>query len=153
MPRRAKNGRFTKTSSTRRRRTPKKVNLGNALQNYLVLDAMTKGFFGTSAINFATEGWLRDRTSGADFGAGNSWTLSASELIQSALGDSSHMSSQWQGMGGVSASVKHNLKRNGAMMAFSLIAIPVAFKYGRKILGKSLIRPANRLLAPAGVKL
>ncbi len=153
MPtRRAKNGRFQK-STRRRRRTAKKVNIGNALQNYLVIDAMTKGFFGTSAINFATEGWLRERTAGADFGAGNSWTLSASELIQSALGDPSHMSSQWRGMGGVSSAIKHNLKKNGAMMAFSLLAIPVGFKYGRKILGRSLIRPANKLLAPAGVRL
>lgn len=153
MPtRRAKNGRFQK-STRRRRRTAKKVNIGNALQNYLVIDAMTKGFFGTSAINFATEGWLRERTAGAQYGAGNSWTLSASELIQSALGDPSHMSSQWRGMGGVSSAIKHNLKKNGAMMAFSLLAIPVGFKYGRKILGRSLIRPANKLLAPAGVRL
>ena len=29
------------------------------------------------------------------------------------------------------------------------LIIPIAFKYGRKLLGKSLITPANRLLKPA----
>jgi hypothetical protein len=118
-----------------------------------VLDAMTKGLFGTSAVNFATQGWLTEATPAAQYGSGNSWSLSAVELLKSLTGDDSHMSNQWQGMGGTTAAIKHNLKQNGGMMIASLIGIPIVFKYGRKILGKSLIRPANRLLAPAGVKI
>jgi len=114
---------------------------------------MTKGMFGTTAINFATEGWLKDKTSGSEYGAGNSWTLSAQEIVQSLMGDNSHMSQQWQGMGGVPEAIKHNLKDGAGVMIASLIGIPIVFKYGRKILGKSLIRPTNRLLAPAGVKI
>jgi len=114
---------------------------------------MTKGMFGTTALNFATEGWLTAKTSGSAYGSGNSWTLSAREIIQSMMGDDSHMSAQWQGMGGVPEAIKKNLKDGGGMMIASLIGIPIAFKYGRKILGKSLIRPTNRLLAPAGVKI
>ena len=49
--------------------------------------------------------------------------------------------------------IKHNLKSNGGSMVAQLIGIPIAFKYGRKLLGKSLITPANRLLKPAGVRL
>jgi hypothetical protein len=109
--------------------------------------------FGSSAINFATEGWLKDSSPATSYGSGNSWTLSAAELLKSAMGDDSHMSSAWQGRGGVTAAIKHNLKSNGGMMVASLIAYPIIFKYGRKILGKSLIRPANRLLAPAGVRI
>ena len=129
------------------------MNLGNTLQNYLVLDAMTKGFFGTTAFNFATEGWLTEKSPATGYGSGNSWSLSAVELLKSLTGDDSHMSSQWQGMGGVRAAIKKNLKDNGGMMVASLVTIPIMFKYGRKILGKSLIRPANRLLAPAGVRI
>ena len=114
---------------------------------------MTKGFFGTSAVKFATEGWLTEKSSGAVYGSGNSWSLNMVELIQSLAGDNSHMASNWQQMGGVTASIKKNLKDNGGMMVASLIGIPIAFKYGRKILGKTLINPTNRLLAPAGVKL
>lgn len=56
-------------------------------------------------------------------------------------------------MGGISASIKKNLTDNGMMMAVSLIGIPIAFKYGRKLLAKPIIRPANRMLATAGVKI
>lgn len=108
--------------------------------------------FGTSALNFATQGWLTDKTKGDVYGAGNSWTLSAQEIISSLMGDDSHMSSSWQSKG-ISGTIKHNLKANGGMMVASLITIPIAFKYGRKVLSKPLIRPANRLLAPAGVKI
>ena len=145
------NGRFTK--STRRRRTPKKVNLANGLQTYLIANALTKGVFGTTAFNFATEGWLREKSPATQYGSGNSWSLNAQELLQSIAGNDSHMSSQWQGMGGISAAVKKNLTDNGMMMAVSLIGIPIAFKYGRKLLAKPIIRPANRMLATAGVKI
>ena len=109
--------------------------------------------FGTTAYNFATEGWLTEKSPATSYGAGNSWTLSAQELLQSLAGNDSHMSTQWQGMGGVPAAIKQNLKDNGMMMAVSLIGIPIAFKYGRKVLAKPIIRPANRLLATAGVKI
>jgi len=56
-------------------------------------------------------------------------------------------------MGGVPEAIKKNLRDGGGMMIASLIGIPIVFKYGRKILGRSLIRPANKLLAPAGVRL
>ena len=104
-------------------------------------------------MKFATEGWLTEKSPAAEYGSGNSWSLNMVEVLKSLTGDNSHMSSQWQGMGGVPEAIKKNLKDNGIMMVGSLITIPIFFKYGRKLLGKNLIRPANRLLAPAGVRL
>ena len=82
----------------------------------------------------------------------NSWELTAKELFSGLFGQNMGMSSQWQQRGLMEA-IKSNLKRNGGSMVAQLIGIPIAFKYGRKLLGKSLITPANRLLKPAGVRL
>jgi hypothetical protein len=48
--------------------------------------------------------------------------------------------------------LKMNLKENGAMMAVTVIGTPILFKFGKKILNKPLILPANRLLRSAGIK-
>jgi hypothetical protein len=106
---------------------------------------MTKGFFSTDLKTFAGFGEVSQYD--------NSWEMTASELFSLAFGGTGGMSSQYQNMGGLSAIVSKNLKANGGMMVAQLIGIPIIFKYGRKLLGKSLIRPANRLLAPAGVRL
>jgi len=82
----------------------------------------------------------------------NSWELTASELFSGLFGGKMGMSTEWQQRGLMEA-IQHNLKANGGMMVAQLIAIPIAFKYGRKLLGKSLITPANRILKPAGVRL
>ncbi|MGB2038178.1 MAG: hypothetical protein ACPHX8_06890 [Candidatus Poseidoniaceae archaeon] len=86
----------------------------------------------------------------------NSWEISAPELFGALFGGNAGVSSKW-GSGIYSPTVmgviQRNLKENGGMMVAQLIGIPIAFKYGRKLLGKNLITPANRLLAPAGVRL
>ena len=48
--------------------------------------------------------------------------------------------------------IRANIKANGLMMAFNLIAIPVAFKVGRQVLAKPLINPVNRQIRALGVK-
>ena len=106
---------------------------------------MTKGFFDTDLKAFAGFG--------ERYETDNSWEISATELFGMIFGNNGGMSTEWQGRGGLSAVVKRNLSTNGGMMVAQLIGIPLAFKYGRKLLGKSLIRPANKLLAPAGVRL
>ena len=85
-------------------------------------------------------------------GSGNSWTLSANELIKSAMGDDSHMSSQWQGMGGVGAAVRHNLKANGGRAVATLIFVPMIFR-GVKRLARKPINMVNRMLPGGTVKL
>jgi hypothetical protein len=63
------------------------------------------------------------------------------------------MSSQWANMdNNMMAALKKNLKENGAMMAATIIGTPILFKFGKKILNKPIILPANRLLRSAGIK-
>lgn len=137
---------------TRRSRKAKSFGLVNAAENYILGSAVTQGLFGTTLYNFATEGWLRDKSPGAEMGSGNSWALSASELVSSAMGDDSHMSTQWRGMGGVGAAVKHNLKTNGGRAVATLIFVPMIFK-GVKKLASRPIRMVNRMLPGGTVKL
>jgi hypothetical protein len=41
---------------------------------------------------------------------------------------------------------------NGSSMLLQLITIPIAFKMGKKLLSKPIIRPANRMLKMAGIE-
>ena len=144
MPRRAKNGRFTKSSTTRRRRSPKTTNVSNIAQNLLVLNAVTKGMFDTDLKAFAGFGEKSEYD--------NSWEITAQELFSGLFGGNMGMSGDWQQRGLMKA-IQRNLKENGGMMVAQLVMIPIAFKFGRKLLGRSLITPANRILKPAGVRL
>lgn len=136
----------------RRSRKAKSIGLVNVAENYILGSAITQGLFGTTLYNFATEGWLRSKSPGAQNGSGNSWTLSAAELVQSAMGDPSHMSTQYQGMGGVSLAVKNNLKANGGRALATLIFVPMVFK-GVKKLASRPIRMVNKMLPGGTVKL
>ena len=78
----------------------------------------------------------------------SSWELTATELMGLVFGGSGGMYSQYS----LSKAVKRNLKVNGGMMLAQIIGIPIAFKYGRKLMRKP-ITAANRLLKPAGVRL
>ena len=77
----------------------------------------------------------------------NSWELTATELMGLVFGGNGGMSSQYS----LSAAVKRNLKVNGGMMLAQIIGIPIAFRYGRKLLRKPMTA-ANKLLKPAGVR-
>ena len=48
--------------------------------------------------------------------------------------------------------IKRNLSDNGVQMALQVIGIPLAFKYGKKILSKPVINPTNKLLRSIGIK-
>ena len=85
-------------------------------------------------------------------GSGNSWSLSANELVQSAMGNSSHMSSEWRGMGGVGAAVRYNLKANGGRALATLIFVPMIFR-GVKRLARRPITMVNKMLPGGTVKL
>ena len=141
-----------KAKSPRRSRRNTSISLVNVAENYILGSAVTQGLFGTTLYNFATEGWLRPKSPGSQMGSGNSWSLSASELISSAMGDPSHMSSQWQGMGGVGAAVRQNLKNNGGKSIATLIFVPMVFRGVKKVAGKP-IRMVNKVLPKGTVKL
>jgi len=112
------------------------------------MNAITKGLFDTNLKAFAGFG---DSTE-----TDNSWEISATELFGALFGGTAGIGRTWGGglySPTVMGVIQRNLKTNGGMMMAQLIGIPIAFKYGRKLLGKNLITPANRLLKPAGVRL
>ena len=133
---------------TRRSRKAKSFGLVNAAENYILGSAVTQGLFGTTLYNFATEGWLRDKTPGAQMGASNSWSLSASELISSAMGDNSHMLSG----DGLSAAIQKNLAEHGGRAVATLIFVPMIFR-GVKKLARKPITMVNKMLPGGTVKL
>ena len=110
------------------------------------MNAVTQGLFDTNLKEFAGFG---DRTS-----TDNSWEISATELFGALFGGNAGIGSTW-GSGTysptVSGVIRRNLKENGGMMLAQIIAIPIAFKYGRKLMKKP-IAAANKLIAPAGVR-
>ena len=111
---------------------------------------MTKGFFSVSLSDFVGLTKNLDYNSASKYdGLNNSWEITLPEIGQMLFG-AGHGSTNNVSFG---EQVKSNLQRNGGKMVASLIVIPIAFKYGQKLLGKNLIRPANRLLKPAGVRL
>lgn len=111
---------------------------------------MTKGFFSVSLSDFAGITKSLDYNSSDKYaGINNSWEITLPEIGAKVFGGSDGITNGAT----LSEQVRHNLRRNGGKMVTSLILIPIAFKYGQKLLGKNLIRPANRLLAPAGVRL
>ena len=108
---------------------------------------------GTNLVPFLTEGWLRPVTPGGNYGSGNSWRFSLAELVQGVATGDYGMSSQWANRDNkMMDALKMNLKENGAMMAFTVIGTPILFKFGKKILNKPIILPANRLLRSAGIR-
>ena len=150
MARRTSSGRFKK-NTTRRRRTKQPIKVTNVAQQLLIANAVTRGFAGTNLIPFLTEGWLRDATGAQVYGSGNSWTFSAAEIVRGLTGQGWGMSTQWQGYG-LQKAVETNLKNNGAMMLATVVGVPIAFRFGKKLLNKPLILPANRMLKAAGIK-
>ncbi len=139
-------------AKTPRRRKASSIGIIGLTESYVLGSAVTQGLFGTTLYNFATEGWLRAKTPGAQMGAGNSWAWSASELIQSAMGNDTHMSTSFRNQGGVSAAIKHNLKANGGRAVATLIFVPMVFR-GVKKLARKPITMVNQMLPGGTVKL
>lgn len=140
-----------RSRKTQRRRQPKPmINVLNAVEAYVVGSAVTTGLFGTNLAKFATEGWLTPKTPATQMGAGNSWSLSASELLQSVMGDPSHMAQNWQDMGGISASIKKNFEDNGGKAIATIILAPALFRVGKRV-ARRPINQMNRGLKSLGL--
>ncbi|MFZ9048868.1 MAG: hypothetical protein ACO20Y_08815 [Poseidonia sp.] len=117
------------------------------------MNATTKALFGVGAVQFATQGWLTPKTTGAMGGAGNSWTLSASEILSGLTGGGFGQSGQGgytNDMAGLTKAIKRNLEVNGGQALATMIFVPAAFKVGKKLTSKPRA-DANRLLKMAGL--
>lgn len=112
----------------------------NTLESALIANALTSGLFGANLMDFVT-----GKTDGVfKAGADGSLRLTLPELLGFA------------GRGGIGGTygsgynlqraLMENFKRNGPMMVAQMVALPIAFKMGKKLLAKPVIRPANRML-------
>jgi hypothetical protein len=99
--------------------------------------------FGTDVIPFLTQPWLMPYTPATSDGAGNSWSISLSELLTPGMG----MSSAWQAKG-LGGAVKKNLRDNGPMAIGTIIGAALINKGLRKV---GVYRSANRLIRSAGL--
>jgi len=121
---------------TKRRRTKQGVNVLNVAQSYIVASAATRAMFGTDLAAFALQGWALPKTTGTMGGAGNSWTLSASELVMGMFGQGFGQSGSgvWSNdAGGLGMAIKKNLQDNGARSLGTIIAVPIAFTVAKKL--------------------
>lgn len=113
----------------------------------VLANATTQGLFGVSLRAFVT--------GQAPIGSqlpnnNNSWEITATELFRSLTGDNSHMAQNWQDMGGLGAAVRHNFKKNGAMMIGTIIAVPMIEKAASRLLSR-VRSPINKTLKGTGV--
>jgi len=141
-----KSGRFQK--STRRSNRKKSFNVGKAAETALVANAAISGLFGTNLPTFLTG---KNVMSGfGDNDANNSWEITLPELGNMLMGGTGSISSNFTG--GFAGAIRKNIKERGFDSLVQMLAIPIAFKVGRKVLAKPLINPTNRMLRQAGLK-
>jgi len=145
--------RTTRRKTTRRRSPKPMVNVLSTAQTLVVANAATTAFFGTNLQSFLLDGWARPATSNTD----NSWELSAAELVKGLIpgGESFGFSSQYManaqkaGLSGIGAAIGRNLQANPQAIA-TMVFAPIAFKVGKKVLGKPLINPLNKSIKALG---
>ena len=144
-----KNGRFTKQTTRRRVRRSKALSLTNTAEQLLIANAITHGLFDTNLKTFILpHSW--SPTAQWD----NSWEVTAQELFDALMGGKGGVADtfKYDGRGGLGAVIRRNIGTNGTSMLLQLITIPIAFKMGKKLLSKPIIRPANRMLKMAGIE-
>lgn len=144
-----KTGRYSRTS--RRRSRKKSFSVGKAAETALVANAAILGLFGTNLPTFLT-----GKNVAGGFGANgnnNSWEITLPELGNMAMGGTGGIAGNFQygGETGLMAAVRKNIKDNGWNAMTQIVAVPIAFKVGRKLLAKPLINPTNRVLKQVGL--
>ena len=130
----------------------------NAAQSFIIMNATTKALFGLDAIQFAGGGWLLPNSGGgtlANPGPGNSWGITAKELVQGLTGTGKGFgqsgTAPWTNdIGGLRAAIRNNLNNHGAQAVATMVAVPIAFTVGKKLTAKPR-RDANKLLKMAGL--
>jgi len=119
----------------------------SVLESYLLANAVSRGVAGVDLTTFM------GITNNFPGGSNSSWEITARELLQSVTGQAEGVGGgygDYAKPGGLQMAVKKNLRDNGPQMLMSLIAIPIAFRVGSKLLKKPRAQ-ANRLLRQTGV--
>ena len=146
MPRRAKNGRFSRQTRTRRRSKPK-TNLANVAVSAAVANAVTEGMFNTNLVEFLTGRVNGKFAPGAD----GSHILTLPELLGFGPGGVGGNFGAMKGHTSLQESLMSNLRKNGPKMFASIVVIPMAANVVKKVLRKPVLLPANRLLKQTGL--
>lgn len=119
----------------------------SVLESYLVANAVSQGVTGVDLPTFIG---LSNNFPG---GSNSSWEITAKELLQSLTGQASGVGGgygDYAKPGGVQMAIKKNLRDGGGRMLMQVIAIPIAFRVGKRLL-KSPRRQANKLLRDTGL--
>jgi hypothetical protein len=119
----------------------------------VMADQVTKGLF-----NIDLRSFLMEQSAGTTSGTQHT-QITLRELLSGATGGSygtTYTLTQGGRKGTYGNSfgeqIKANLKANGPQMAFNVIALPLAFKYGKRVLARPLINPTNRVIRSLGIK-
>lgn len=112
----------------------------------VVANAVTMGLFNANLKDFVTGQMDGQFKAGAD----GSLRLTLPELV-GAAGRGGFGGTYGSGYN-LQSVLARNIKENGIQTLGTIVAAPIAFKMARKVLGKPLINPANRLLRSVGIK-
>jgi hypothetical protein len=84
----------------------------------------------------------------------NSNEITAKELFDLVTGGTGGISSnyKYEGQTGLSAALRYNIKDNFVKMATAAVVTPIAFRVGKQLLQKPIIRPMNKVIKMAGLK-
>jgi len=152
-----------KRNSRKTRRTRKKqpFNVLNFAETLVVSNASTRALFGTSLDHFLFDGWLPfgdyqdGMVPGEDFGSGNSWSLSAKEILSGLTGIGSGMRQHPTYPGantaeGLFSAIGHNFRTNAPKELPVIVLAPIAFRLGKKVMRRP-ISLTNKGLKMLGV--
>lgn len=146
---------------TRKSRKKQPFNVLNFAETLVVSNASTRALFGTNLDHFLFDGWLpfgdyRDgQVSGAEYGSGNSWALSAKEILSglTGVGEGFRQGSNYPDANtaqGVFNAIGYNFRTNAPRELPVILLTPIAFRLGKKIMRKP-INLTNKGLKMLGV--
>lgn len=141
--------RSARKTTTRR---SKSVNVLGTAESIILANAVTQGLFNTNLFQFVT-----GRTKPGQFAAGadGATVISLPELagFTSSGWSADNVGGRYTGSSAapnLAGALKYNFSKNGATMIATLIATPIAFRIGSKLLAKPR-REANKLLKMSGI--
>jgi len=144
MPRRKSNGRFSKTTRTRRRSKPK-TNLTNLAVSALVANSISTNVAGLGAWDFLTSGTSLNPSRGK-----SGWAVSGDPHRNMVTLQEMLSGEQTSGQS-IQDALMQNIKKNWLPMTMAVVFIPVGARVITKLIRKPVILPANRMLKSVGL--
>ena len=133
----------------KRRRSKPKLNLLNTAQTLLVANAVTTSVFGANVMDFVTG--RRDGVFDANRDGGLRITLPELAGFSANGFSASKIGGSYGNVGSFGNAVSQNIAANLTPLIVGVVGIPIAFKVGKQLAGKTLINPMNRGLKMVGL--